>query len=178
MEKDATALSSFELLSVFEGLGSVVPSRSAKSGEQGDWRFTELLADYFSTDKSLNLRDCPDLAPSFFVASLLFRKRLEIRDTPQLHDKECDRARALVKLAKALGLEATEFEDGFSIDARNFKAPSKNIILATEGDHRMAMAIGVLSYVFPNLKADNEACVAKSFPNFWNTLLRFKELLP
>ena len=40
----------------------------------------------------------------------------------------------------------------------------------TYGDHRMAMAFGVLSLLFPNMVIEGKEVVSKSFPDFWNQL--------
>jgi 3-phosphoshikimate 1-carboxyvinyltransferase len=177
IEKDATALAGFELLAMWEGLGTLASNRVSKEGEQGDWRFRELLEEFLRTEKPISLRDMPDLAPTFFVASILYQKQLIVIDTPQLHDKECDRARAIVAVATALGIPAEERSDGFSVSAQDFTPPKQSIVLPTMGDHRMAMAIGFLSYLYPEMKPDNQACVAKSFPDFWQLLQNFTELL-
>ena len=38
------------------------------------------------------------------------------------------------------------------------------------GDHRIAMAFGVLTLRYPDLVIKNPECVSKSFPNFWEQL--------
>ena len=38
------------------------------------------------------------------------------------------------------------------------------------GDHRMAMAFGVLKIMFPDLVIEDKEVVNKSFPGFWDQL--------
>ena len=47
----------------------------------------------------------------------------------------------------------------------------KNFILDTYEDHRMAMAFSPLASEL-NLKVNNPEVVKKSYPNFWNDLLK------
>jgi 3-phosphoshikimate 1-carboxyvinyltransferase len=43
--------------------------------------------------------------------------------------------------------------------------------VTTHGDHRLAMAFGVLGAANRNeIEIDDRACVAVSYPNFWDDL--------
>jgi 3-phosphoshikimate 1-carboxyvinyltransferase len=42
--------------------------------------------------------------------------------------------------------------------------------VSDHNDHRIAMAFGILSLKYPNIKIDNPDVVSKSFPKFWEQL--------
>ena len=42
--------------------------------------------------------------------------------------------------------------------------------VATYSDHRMAMSLATLGLAVPGIRIQDPACVAKTFPNFWQKL--------
>ena len=42
--------------------------------------------------------------------------------------------------------------------------------VSTHGDHRIAMAFGVLTLLYPDLVIEEPEQVSKSFPDFWTQL--------
>ena len=44
----------------------------------------------------------------------------------------------------------------------------------TYDDHRVAMTFGILGVVVDGVEIEDPTCVAKSFPEFWNELDRFR----
>lgn len=93
-----------------------------------------------------------------------------IRGAGELRVKESDRIRAVVENLRAVGVEAEELPDGMRI--RGTRAPLSGDI-RTHGDHRLAMAFGVLGAT-PGaaIRIDDRACVAVSYPAFWEDLDR------
>lgn len=148
-----------------------------QESRQGDSAFPEFLRQ-LEKGEAISLKDHPDLAPPLWAAAVLLRLRLVVTDCPQLHLKESDRARLLTEAALALGASAEEREDGFVADFRAWVAPEKEIFLRTDGDHRMAMAFGLLSTDYPLISPDRRDCVRKSFPQFWQALNLLEEVLP
>jgi len=89
----------------------------------------------------------------------------------ELRVKESDRIRAIVENLRAVGAEAEELPDGFVVAGRG-RRPFAGAV-ATQGDHRIAMAFGVLGAVPGNqITVDDRACAAVSFPSFWEELAR------
>jgi 3-phosphoshikimate 1-carboxyvinyltransferase len=86
----------------------------------------------------------------------------------ELRVKESDRIAAVVDNLRAIGVEATELEDGMRVvGSRN---PLRGSV-KTHGDHRLAMSFGVLGAIPGNdIDIDDPACVAVSYPNFWSDL--------
>jgi 5-enolpyruvylshikimate-3-phosphate synthase len=147
------------------------------ASRQGDGAFPDFLARLAAGEK-LSLRGHPDLAPPLWAAAALGRRRLEVVDTPQLKWKESDRAGLLVAAALALGAEAFETPGGFVADFRAWVPSGREVFLRTDGDHRLAMAFGLVGYEEAGIAPDRRDCVKKSFPAFWTALDLLQEALP
>ncbi|CAN5340927.1 3-phosphoshikimate 1-carboxyvinyltransferase [soil metagenome] len=86
----------------------------------------------------------------------------------ELRVKESDRIAAVVSNLRALGADAEELPDGFVITGTN---PRLRGTVVTYGDHRMAMAFGILAALPGNeIAIDDRDCVAVSYPRFWDDL--------
>ncbi len=93
-----------------------------------------------------------------------------IRGARELRVKESDRIAALHANLAALGVESRELPDGLEIEGAD-RAVSG--VVETRGDHRIAMAFGVLGAVPGNLiGVDDRACARVSYPGFWDELER------
>jgi 3-phosphoshikimate 1-carboxyvinyltransferase len=91
----------------------------------------------------------------------------------ELRVKESDRIAAVVANLRAIGADAEELPDGMRI--RGSARPLAGRIV-THGDHRLAMAFGILGAAAGNsIEIDDRDCVAVSYPNFWNDLARVTE---
>jgi len=94
---------------------------------------------------------------------------LDVSGAEELRVKESDRISVVVSNLKAIGADAEEKRDGFKIAAATPR-PLRGRI-ATHGDHRIAMAFGVLGYLDGNdIEIDDRECVAISYPDFWRDL--------
>jgi 3-phosphoshikimate 1-carboxyvinyltransferase len=86
----------------------------------------------------------------------------------ELRVKESDRIAAVVANLRAIGADAEELPDGMKIRG---PSPALSGRITTHGDHRLAMAFGVLGAAAGNsIEIDDRDCVAVSYPNFWNDL--------
>lgn len=93
-----------------------------------------------------------------------------ITDASELRVKESDRITAVVANLRAIGVDAEELTDGLVV--RGSDRPLAGHV-TTYGDHRLAMAFGILGAVPGNaITIDDPACVDVSFPGFWDTLAR------
>lgn len=89
----------------------------------------------------------------------------------ELRVKESDRIRAIVENLRAVGAEAEELDDGFVVRGAG-RRPFRGRV-ATHGDHRIAMAFGVLGAIpGSEVDIDDRSCAAVSFPTFWEELMR------
>ena len=173
IEKDASSLAFLEAYGRRWGLASFFGGMS----RQGDSVFPELL-EKLGKDPVVSLRNHPDLAPPLWAAAALFRLPIEVRDCPQLHLKESNRAQLLVEAAAQLGAKGEVKPDGFRVDFSGMRPARQELFLRTDGDHRIAMAAGLLSTDDPLVGPDRRDCVRKSFPQFWQALAALEEAQP
>ncbi len=93
-----------------------------------------------------------------------------IAGAAELRVKESDRISAVVANLRSIGVQAEERPDGMVI--RGGRHALRGAV-RTHGDHRLAMAFGVLAAVPGNaITIDDPACVSVSFPDFWSALSR------
>jgi 3-phosphoshikimate 1-carboxyvinyltransferase len=96
-----------------------------------------------------------------------------VRGAQELRVKESDRIAAVVRNLQAVGARANETADGFVVHGA--RGPLKGSV-RTHGDHRMAMAFGVLAALPGNaIDIDDRSCVAVSYPRFWEDLERIAQ---
>jgi len=116
----------------------------------------------------VDLRDAPDLAPLVGALGCVADGTTRVRGAAHLRLKESDRIATVVAAARALGCDARELPDGFEI-----VGPAKHGgLIETKHDHRIAMAFAVAGLAVPGVVIDDPACVAKSYPGFWEDLAR------
>jgi 3-phosphoshikimate 1-carboxyvinyltransferase len=95
---------------------------------------------------------------------------LEITGAAELRVKESDRIKVVVENLRAVGAHAEELPDGLRVLAGPRKLAG---VVDSRGDHRIAMAFGVLSVATGNaITVQNPDCVAVSYPGFWDDLRR------
>jgi 3-phosphoshikimate 1-carboxyvinyltransferase len=88
----------------------------------------------------------------------------------ELRVKESDRISAVVENLNVLGAQASELPDGFVVSGTR---PRLRGTVVTHGDHRIAMAFGILAALPGNeIAIDDRDCVAVSYPTFWDDLRR------
>jgi 3-phosphoshikimate 1-carboxyvinyltransferase len=118
-------------------------------------------------------RDVPSMIDELpLLACLATRAQGEtvITGASELRIKESDRIAAVVAGLKAVGATAQELPDGMRIQGSNRPLRGR---VTTHGDHRLAMAFGVLGAVRGNeIEVDDRDCVSVSYPGFWADLSR------
>lgn len=93
-----------------------------------------------------------------------------VRGAEELRVKESDRIATVVSNLRALGAEAEERPDG--LEVAGSRRPLRGTV-RTHGDHRIAMAFGVLAALPGNaIEIDDPGCVAVSYPGFWDDVRR------
>jgi 3-phosphoshikimate 1-carboxyvinyltransferase len=91
-----------------------------------------------------------------------------ITGAAELRVKESDRIAVVVANLRAIGVEAHELPDGLRVVGGDRPLGGK---IVTHGDHRIAMAFGVLGAQPQNsITVDDRECVAVSYPSFWGDL--------
>ncbi|HKJ03699.1 MAG TPA: 3-phosphoshikimate 1-carboxyvinyltransferase [Longimicrobiales bacterium] len=159
-------------LGLFRRMGAevaVIPQGPSGPGEPAG-----TLVGLTSTLKGITVT--PDEVPGVIdelplVAVLAARAEGETRITgaEELRHKESDRIATVVANLRAVGVEAEELADGLVV--RGSDRPLSGRVV-THGDHRIAMAFGVLGALADNrIDVDDPDAADVSFPGFW-TLLR------
>jgi len=111
---------------------------------------------------------CIDELPMIACLAARARGETRITDARELRVKESDRIRAVVDNLRTLGVEVEEYPDGMRVVGST--APLHGHVV-THGDHRLAMAFGVLGALPDNhITIDDPGCVAVSYPAFWRDL--------
>lgn len=109
-----------------------------------------------------------DEIPLLAVVAALASGTSEIRDASELRVKETDRIHALAENLVAIGARVDELPDGLRI--KGGKGPFRGAVQA-RGDHRIAMAFGILGALpEQRVAVDDPAIADVSFPGFWDAL--------
>jgi 3-phosphoshikimate 1-carboxyvinyltransferase len=94
-----------------------------------------------------------------------------IRNVANIRIKETDRLAATVAELRRLGQVVAHGDDWLRIEPR----PITPALVRSYGDHRMAMSFAVLGAVRAGVTIEDPACVAKTYPGFWQDLARCYE---
>ena len=126
----------------------------------------------FETD----LNNCPDLFPIVSVLAAFCNGTSRIKGLKRLAGKESDRGKAILGMLLKMGVEAQAQGDELTVEGHTLESRLLNGTLLNGGeysssnDHRMAMALTVASLGADGpVVIDDTACVAKSFPAFFET---------
>ena len=106
-----------------------------------------------------------DELPLFLLAAAKAEGVSRLRGAAELRAKESDRLRAMSRLLQSLGVEVVEHPDGMDVfgDPNGWAGGS----IATEGDHRVAMAGAIAGAASKDgTLIDDADCIAVSYPDF------------
>ena len=117
----------------------------------------------------IDMETMPDVVLTLAIVAARARGSTRITNIANLRVKECDRIAAAANELGRLGARVEEGPDFLVIHP----APLKPAQIHTYDDHRVAMAFGILGLVQAGVTIEDPACVAKSFPGFWQELERF-----
>jgi 3-phosphoshikimate 1-carboxyvinyltransferase len=145
---------------------------------------------FLQSPGKVNCENFPDSAQTLAILAAFCEGKTELTGLETLPFKECHRLEALQSELKKIGVETKISRDSITIYGRKSmfsssalaydKSLSKSGLkknsakIKTFHDHRMALALGMAQTVLPNLKIEQPSVVAKSFPNFWNEISKFK----
>ncbi len=108
-----------------------------------------------------------DELPALAVAAAMAAGPTVVSGASELRHKETDRIAAIVTNLRALGVEATEGEDGFAVEGTGGRPLRGGAHIATGGDHRIAMAFAIAGLAAEGeTKLDDAGCVGISYPGF------------
>src|SRR5262245_51039301 len=99
--------------------------------------------------------------------------QVDVRGASELRVKESDRIAVLVAGLRAIGLQADERDDGFTVAGPSGASRLSGGIADARGDHRMAMAFAIAALAADRPSTIEGAdAVAISYPAFFETLER------
>ena len=107
----------------------------------------------------------PDLIPVLSVVASVAEGETRVENAYRLRLKESDRLKSTADLLRALGGQVEEKEDGLVITG----VPALHGgAVETQNDHRLAMSAATAACAATGeITVDNDGCVAKSYPRFW-----------
>ena len=114
----------------------------------------------------------PDLAQTFVVTCLAKDIPFHFTGLSTLKIKETDRIEALKKEVRKLGYVIKSRHDSELFWDGERCEPSTDEGIDTYEDHRMALAFAPFALKRPGLLINNPHVVTKSYPHFWNDLIK------
>jgi 3-phosphoshikimate 1-carboxyvinyltransferase len=185
IEPDASAASYFWAAAAIAG-GQVKVSGLTSRSLQGDVRFADVLEEIgcpvVRADSGITVRgallhgieidmnDISDTVMTLAAVACFAEGPTRIRNVAHIRHKETDRLRALATELRRIGAEVDEQTDGLTIVPR----PLHGAEIETYNDHRMAMSLALVGLRVPGIVLRNPACVAKTYPNFFEDLDRLR----
>ncbi|NQU40036.1 MAG: 3-phosphoshikimate 1-carboxyvinyltransferase [Lentisphaerae bacterium] len=164
------------LLDVLDRMGaglSVTATNQGDGGEAGEpiglvtVSGTQLQGTVVEGDEIPNLID---ELPILAVAAAMARGVTVFRDAAELRVKESDRIKTTVAMLRAVGVQVEEAPDGMTITGGTIGGGAR---IDSQGDHRIAMSAAVLGLLAQSsVEVVNTACIATSYPQFWEHLKR------
>ncbi len=122
--------------------------------------------------RSFDLNDMPDQAQTLAVVALFADGPVSIVNVGNMRIKETDRLAAMTHELAKLGAQVEEGDEELTVYPLT-TPPEQPVVLDTYGDHRMAMALAVAGARIPNVVIRDPACVAKTYPRFFDDFLGF-----
>ena len=163
------------LLNVLCRMGARIRIEETNGKHLGESRgFLEISASELSGTQ-VHAEEVPAMIDEFPILAVIASRATgvtSIRGAKELRLKESDRIQAIVQNMRAIGVEIEEFEDGLEI-----LGTEKPLIgeVRSQGDHRVAMAFGILSSLPKNkIEIVGMDAADVSFPGFWKILSRLR----
>ncbi len=152
----AEIMNEFGISTEFEANGTVlISNRNRKIPSNFEYDFT----------------NCPDLAQTITVICAALNIPSTLKGLKTLKIKETDRIAALKNELEALGAEI-DADDETIIIKKGIDKNANPKQIKTYKDHRMAMSFAALALIYGTIKFDDADVVAKSYPDFWDDLLK------
>jgi 3-phosphoshikimate 1-carboxyvinyltransferase len=110
------------------------------------------------------MHDISDTVMTLAAIAPLADGPTRIRNIANIRIKETDRLAAIATELGKLGQDVTEGADFLEIRPR----PLRPALVHCYADHRIAMSFAVLGLAAGGVSIDDPACVAKTYPGFWD----------
>ena len=151
------------------GVLDVLRAFGAEVGEEGD---TVTVKRGTLRGVTIDASPIPDLIPVLSVVASVAAGETRVENASRLRLKESDRLQSTANLLRALGGQVEEKEDGLVITG----VPALHGgAVETQNDHRLAMSAATAACAATGeITVDNDGCVAKSYPRFWEDFSSLK----
>jgi 3-phosphoshikimate 1-carboxyvinyltransferase len=123
-----------------------------------------------NTPLSMDFIRHPDLAQAFAVMAAVSGRPLELKGLSTLRNKETDRIAALQTSLTAAGVEVIEGVDSLSVSGKMDEQLVSKVLFPTYQDHRMVMALSLLSLSGAVVRLEDPQTVEKSYPGYFAEL--------
>lgn len=167
VEADASAAACWRAAAALTGGEATIPGLPADS-EQPDAVVGDVIRRLAVSEREpLDLRDCTDLVFLAGVLAAAAEGETTLTGVSHTRRKESDRIAVLVNGLRALGADVSvDAEDAVHIRGGGLHGARVDCA----GDHRAAIAFGVLGLKVPGVVLGGAECVAKSQPTFLQDL--------
>ncbi|XXS84251.1 3-phosphoshikimate 1-carboxyvinyltransferase [Sorangium sp. So ce176] len=189
IEPDASSASYPFALAAAAG-GTITVPGLGEGALQGDYRFVELLEQAGARvtrqagattvsgggrlrGVDVDMHHISDTVMTLAAIAPLLEGPTTIRNVANIRIKETDRLAATVAELRRLGQEVTHGDDWLRIEPR-LLTPA---LVHSYSDHRMAMSFAILGLCRPGVTIENPACVAKTYPTFWEDVERCRDVV-
>lgn len=114
----------------------------------------------------VDMGTCSDLVPAVAVAALFARGTTRISGVGFIRNKESDRLGDLAAEIRRAGGSVRETHDGLVIEGSRLE-PAR---FSTHDDHRLAMALALVSLAGVDVEIENPEVVTKSWPGYFASM--------
>ncbi len=146
--------------------GNVAVSNLSKASAQGDRVYKDMMAEIESSCPTLDISDCPDLAPILITCAAL-KNGAKFTGTHRLKIKESDRGAAMAEELLKFGCKIQVLDNEIIVPKAELHSPT--LPLFSHNDHRIVMSLSVLASIYGGEIYGAEA-VNKSFPDYFKKL--------
>lgn len=155
------------ILFALNAFGSnVAVSGLDENSVQGDMVCVEIFRALEKGNATIDLSDCPDLAPIAFVVAAE-KNGATFTGTERLKIKESDRAAVMAEELAKFGARVEVKENCVVVKKCDLHSPEQTLL--SHNDHRIAMSLAVLMTKYGGV-LDGAEAVKKSFPDFFDVM--------
>ncbi len=146
--------------------GSVAISGLDPASRQGDRVYQTIFSQFLSGRPTVDIADCPDLAPVFMALGAAFHG-VVLQNTARLKIKESDRGVAMARELAKFGVACKVEENAIAVSGGQLKTPGEPLF--GHNDHRIVMACATL-LTRTGGELEGAEAVAKSNPTYFTDL--------
>ena len=176
LQADAAAIKMFETLGV-ETISVEKDNRQQTTDNSNSAVGCQLSVQRsaFSVQRSaFNFKDCPDLFPAVIAACAGNGVDATFTGLKNLSIKESDRKHAMMNELSKIGISFEDVSDDelkmFCSEKLPYFSEENPIIFNNYEDHRIAMALSLLSMKIGTISMENADVVSKSYPDFFKVI--------